>query len=105
MARITPATFLVAAALTGCGGGSTQTDGYARLLCPPCPSSQVCVDDPRDACNPAVAECSAICVTALSCGGNAAIACPAGQTCVDDLRDDCVSPPRADCGGLCAPAR
>jgi hypothetical protein len=106
MARITLAAFLVAASLTGCGGGSTaQTDGRARLSCPPCPSGQVCVDDPRDACNPVVAECRAICVTAVSCGGIAAIPCPAGQTCVDDPRDDCVSPPGADCGGLCAPAR
>ncbi len=105
MARIGLATSFLAALLAGCGGSMAQSDGLlARLSCPPCPLGLVCVDDPRDACNPAVADCPGICVTPVFCGGIAAIPCPAGQTCVDDPRDDCVPPSGADCSGLCAPA-
>ena len=104
MARIALATLFFATLLAGCGGSVAQNHGgLARLSCPPCPSNSVCVDDPRDRCNPAEAVCPGICVKPVFCGGIAAIPCPAGQTCVDDPRDDCVPPSGADCGGLCAP--
>jgi hypothetical protein len=104
MARTAFATLLLAAVLAGCGGPMTRSDGVpARVACPPCPSGQVCVDDPRDACDPAVAVCPGTCVTPVFCGGIGGVLCPAGQTCVDDPRDDCVPSHGADCGGLCAP--
>ncbi|HEU4383838.1 MAG TPA: hypothetical protein VFR85_10115 [Anaeromyxobacteraceae bacterium] len=103
MARIALAT-LLAALLAACGAPAAMSEGLARLRCPPCPSGQVCVVDPRHPCQPGAA-CAAVCVTPVFCGGIAGFPCPAGQTCVDDPRDDC--DPRsggADCGGLCAPA-
>ncbi len=105
MPRIALVTVFFAALLAGCGGSMAESDGrLARPSCPPCPTGLVCVDDPRDACNSAVADCSGICVITVFCGGIGAIPCPAGQTCVDDPRDDCAPPSGADCGGLCAPA-
>lgn len=106
MAWITLATLFFAALLAGCGGSVAKTNGgLTGLSCPPCPSGQVCVDDPRDACDPVGARCPGVCVTPVFCGGIAAIPCPPGQTCVDDPRDDCAPPHGADCGGLCAPGR
>ncbi len=102
MTRFALAAFL-AALLVGCGGSVPRTSGLAGLACPPCPASWVCVDDPRDACDPAVSDCPGLCVRPVFCGGIAGIPCPAGQVCVDDPRDDCAPPSGADCGGLCAP--
>ncbi len=104
MARVL-ASACLAALLAGCGGSMARTDGLARVACPPCPSSSVCVADPRAACLPAPAGCPGTCVIPVFCGGIAGIPCPAGQACVDDPRDDCAPPTGADCGGLCAPAR
>lgn len=72
-----------------------------------CRDNQVCVDDPRDACNPATGEdCSGVCVTPVFCGGIAGIPCPTGQACVDDPRDTCEPASGGrDCSGLCAPSR
>src|SRR4051812_46624457 len=77
------------------------------LACPPCPSSAVCVQDPRNACEPSPdgERCAALCISNLvPCGGIAARQCPPGMACVDDPRDDC--DPRAggaDCSRNCAP--
>jgi hypothetical protein len=58
----------------------------------PCPDGFVCVDDPRDDCDPAAggADCPGICVPS---GENpcAAILCRAGTTCC------------SHCGGICIP--
>ena len=96
----------LAALLAACGAPAAVSEGVAHLRCPPCPSGQVCVVDPRHPCQPGLAPCAAVCVTPVFCGGIAGIPCPAGQTCVDDPRDDC-NPwsGGADCGGLCAPAQ
>ncbi|TMB36936.1 MAG: hypothetical protein E6J58_12465 [Deltaproteobacteria bacterium] len=89
-----------AVALLACGGS-----GQRGLACPPCPSSMVCVDDPKDACDASSELCAGLCVaTSPQCGGMAGLRCPQGMTCVDDPRDDC--DPKAggaDCSGLCAP--
>ena len=108
MARIAIATSLLAALAAACSGSPVRTDGLEGAPCGglaglQCPPGQVCVDDPRDACSPAV-DCASVCVTPVFCGGIAGIPCPAGRTCVDDPRDDCAPPGGADCGGLCAPA-
>ena len=88
-----------AVAFSACG------EGQVGLACPPCPSNAVCVEDPRDACDPRSERCPGVCVsTSPQCGGIAALSCPQGMTCVDDPRDDC--DPKAggaDCTGLCAP--
>lgn len=78
-------------------------------------SSQTCVDDPRDDCDPQAnnADCIGICVyldgrsaaTASSgqiCGGFAGIQCPAGKMCVDNPNDSC-DPKKGgrDCSGIC----
>jgi hypothetical protein len=92
----------------GCGWEVRWCDGAAcaGIAGLGCPTGQVCVDDPRDACEWGLgADCAGVCVTPRFCGGIAAIPCPGGQTCVDDPRDDCTPPTGADCGGLCAPAR
>lgn len=104
--RLALATLSATVLLAACGGPTAQSrDALTGLACPPCPSRSVCVDDPRDACDPAEARCPGTCVAPVFCGGIAAIPCPEGQACVDDPRDDCAPPSGADCGGLCAPAR
>ncbi len=87
--------------------------GIAGLLCP---RGYTCVDDPRDACNPAKGgfDCIGYCKKGAPppppppkmCGGFAGIRCPAGEICVDDPRDTC--DPKtggADCGGICQKAQ
>ena len=85
--------------LSACQGGQNG------LACPPCPSSAVCVDDPRDTCDPRRDLCPAVCVSPdPQCGGIAGRSCPPDMTCVDDPRDDCdPAAGGADCSGLCAP--
>lgn len=104
MARAPLAISCLTALLAACGGSMGRNSWRAGLACPPCPFAAVCVDDPRDACDPAVTACPGICVVPVSCGGIAGIPCPAGQVCVDDPRDDCAPPNGADCAGLCAPS-
>lgn len=74
------------ARLRPCGG----------ILGTPCPSGQICADDPRDACEPAAggADCGGLCVepgpVCGNTGGGTSIACPeTRQRCVDDPRDAC----------------
>ena len=71
-----------------------------------CMSGLVCIDDPRDSCDPlnGGADCGGVCVRDMLCGGFAALLCQAGESCIDDPRDDC-DPLKggADCGGLCLP--
>jgi hypothetical protein len=102
MPRIVLATLVLAALLAACGGSVRENRG-ALVRCPPCPTGSVCVDDPRDGCDPTVAVCAGVCVTPVFCGGIGGVPCPAGQVCVDDPRDDCAPPHGADCSGLCAP--
>ncbi|KAK3402671.1 hypothetical protein B0T20DRAFT_319373, partial [Sordaria brevicollis] len=76
-----------------------------------CPAkNQVCIDDPRDDCDPLKQgeECSGVCVephpTKKTCGGLLGLMCPDGWRCVDDLGDDCVPGKEGEvlvCGGVC----
>jgi hypothetical protein len=91
--------------LSACGGQTSRKQGGPGLACPPCPSSAVCVDDPRDSCHPdGGTACAGVCAS-QRCGGIAGTPCPQGSTCVDDPRDDCdpSRPGDSDCAGLCAP--
>lgn len=75
-----------------CDGGPTATS---------CPFGYTCQNDPDDACDPAVGECSKVCVP-TQCGGILGIACLQGHVCVDDPSDSC--DPKlggADCIGRC----
>lgn len=91
--------------------------GLAGLKCPK--KTQVCVDNPRDGCNPKKGgrDCIGICVEKkssplvaratkfTSCGGFTGKTCPkAGQKCVDDPRDTCDPKHAADCPGICVGA-
>jgi hypothetical protein len=78
--------------------------GFAGLRCS---GTDVCVDDPRDTCDPnkGGADCSGVCVvraTAKICGGIIGAICAATETCVDDPADQC-NPAKggADCTGFC----
>lgn len=93
-------------------GAMPGTDAGVGNLCGgiaalSCTRDLICIDDPRDACDPAKggADCIGVCVRDALCGGIAAIACPVDESCVDDPRDSC-DPQNggADCGGLCLPA-
>jgi hypothetical protein len=79
-----------------------QSCGGFRVEPKPCPSGQICIDDPyKTGCGMAC-DMPGICVTPTFCGGFAAFACKDGLKCIDDPRDDC--DPRtggADCGGIC----
>jgi hypothetical protein len=84
---------------------SNTCGGFAGI---PCPSGQMCVDDPNDTCDPdhGGADCGGICVAEQShaCGGFAGIPCPSGQICADDPNDTCdPNNGGADCGGICVP--
>ncbi|HEU4383839.1 MAG TPA: hypothetical protein VFR85_10120 [Anaeromyxobacteraceae bacterium] len=115
MARLAITSSLLAVLVAACSGPQrpgelldadlAPTDRITGLSCPPCPLPSVCIDDPRDGCDPDFARCPGVCVAPAPCGGIARIACPAGQTCVDDPRDDCAPPDGADCAGLCVPAK
>ncbi|KAK3954767.1 hypothetical protein QBC32DRAFT_179862, partial [Pseudoneurospora amorphoporcata] len=74
--------------------------GLANLPCPA--QSQVCVDDPRDDCDPkkaGAADCGGICVEPTKrCVGMLGLMCPEGWECVDDARDECV-PEKWEVGG------
>ncbi|EAA31402.1 hypothetical protein GE21DRAFT_6997 [Neurospora crassa] len=76
--------------------------GFAAIPC--ADAKQICVDDPRDDCDPKKggADCGGVCIEPLVCGGFLGTLCPKGLTCVDDPRDDC-DPENggADCGGIC----
>lgn len=76
--------------------------GFAALPC--ADKNQICVDDPRDNCDPknGGADCGRVCIEPKICGGFAGLVCPKGLTCVDDPRDDC-DPENggADCSGIC----
>ncbi|KAK2780922.1 hypothetical protein FQN52_002019 [Onygenales sp. PD_12] len=80
-----------------CGGLVSDPDA--------CAEGQVCIDDPRDDCDPnnGGADCGGICVEPVFCGGFAGTACEGeGKQCYDDPRDDCdPNNGGADCGGLC----
>jgi hypothetical protein len=90
-------------------GPRSSLGAYGRRPCGgiaglPCPDGFVCVDDPRDDCDPATggADCIGICVRERMCGGIAGIPCPAGFVCIDDPRDDCdPAAGGADCPGIC----
>jgi hypothetical protein len=72
----------------------------------PCRRGQVCVDDPRDNCNPdrGHQDCSGICVPDKFCGGIASFPCDKNEECIDDPRDDChPATGGADCSGVCRP--
>jgi hypothetical protein len=81
------------------------------LLGTQCRGNQVCVDDPRDDCDPrnGGADCIGICRPAPKprpqfCGGIANIPCRGGLKCVDNPEDSC--DPKlggVDCGGICVP--
>lgn len=83
-----------------------QPQSCGALTGAQCSSGQICVDDPRDNCDPANggADCPGICVEDAhlqSCGGLRP-ACPAGQVCVDDPRDSCYPGHGGlDCPGVC----
>src|SRR5581483_6695510 len=102
------------------GGGDAATPircGFAA-----CPSGLFCMDDPRDACDPAAggADCPGVCVTCMSPSGSAvscgATTCNAGEwcdtyfssapTCRCGNRAACTGgdhcgAPLAGCGGVC----
>ena len=71
----------------------------------PCPAqSQVCVDDPRDDCDPKKngVNCGGICVEPKKkCGGMLGLMCPEGYECVDDPRDECVPEKWVPGGEIC----
>ncbi|KAH8902135.1 hypothetical protein BR93DRAFT_854725, partial [Coniochaeta sp. PMI_546] len=79
-----------------------QSCGGFRIQQKPCPSGQICIDDPyRSGCGMAC-DAPGICVTPVFCGGFAGLRCKDGKKCVEDPRDDC--DPKsggADCGGIC----
>lgn len=72
-----------------------------------CSSGKVCVDDPRDSCNPGKGgrDCMGVCVDpskTARCGGIAGLVCKTGQVCVDDPKDSCnPSAGGRDCMGYC----
>ncbi|KAJ9149182.1 hypothetical protein NKR19_g5730 [Coniochaeta hoffmannii] len=80
-----------------------QSCGGFRIQQKPCPTGQICIDDPyRGGCGMAC-DAPGICVTPTFCGGFAGLRCRDGRKmCVDDPRDDC-DPKNggADCGGIC----
>ncbi|MFO0564874.1 MAG: hypothetical protein U0263_04380 [Polyangiaceae bacterium] len=77
--------------------------GFANL---PCPTGQICVENPNDGCDPANggADCPGMCIAKKTCGGIANLPCPTGNECVDDPTDSC-DPGNggADCSGVCVP--
>jgi hypothetical protein len=79
-----------------------ESCGGFRIQQKPCPSGQICVDDPYRAGCGMACDAPGICVTPTFCGGFAGFACKDGRKCVDDPRDDC-DPENggADCGGIC----
>ena len=117
--RLAVAGALVVGALfvgAGCGGTVEEQDALATqeqavgqscggFAGTPCPTGQVCVDDPSDSCDPnnGGRDCIGICKY-RSCGGFAGTACPTGYTCVDDPTDSC-DPAHGgrDCIGICKP--
>jgi hypothetical protein len=68
--------------------------------------AEICVDDPRDTCNPerGGADCPGICVPYKMCGGFGGFPCDKNEECIDDPTDDC-EPHNggADCPGVCRP--
>lgn len=79
-----------------------QSCGGFRIQQKPCPSGQICVDDPyKPGCGMAC-DAPGICVTPTFCGGFAGLQCKDGRRCVEDPRDEC-DPKNggADCGGIC----
>ncbi|KAB5583223.1 hypothetical protein GE09DRAFT_1050094 [Coniochaeta sp. 2T2.1] len=84
-----------------------QSCGGHRVQQVPCPSHQICIDDPyKGGCGMAC-DAPGICVTPDTfCGGFAGFQCKEKdgrrKMCVDDPRDDC-DPENggADCGGIC----
>lgn len=81
----------------------TSCGGFAGT---PCPSGQLCVDDPGDSCDPnnGGADCPGVCKPKTMCGGIANIQCPEGYECTDDPDDSCdPNAGGADCSGVCVP--
>lgn len=116
-------------AVDGTGRCTKQCGGIQGLACA---DTQICVDDPRDSCDPrgGGADCMGVCrdeicsgrtsrcapgfhwdqfecncVENTSCGGFAGFPCAPGKSCIDDARDDC-DPANggADCPGVCVPS-
>jgi hypothetical protein len=79
-----------------------QSCGGFRIQQKPCPSGQICIDDPyKPGCGMAC-DVPGICVTPTFCGGFAGLRCKDGRKCVEDPRDDCdPNNGGADCGGIC----
>jgi len=77
--------------------------GFANL---PCPSGEICVENPNDSCDPqnGGADCPGMCIAKKMCGGFAGLPCAADEDCVDDPTDSC-DPQNggADCSGVCVP--
>ena len=77
-----------------------QDCGGHRITPAPCPTGQLCVDDPaKKGCGLACDQ-PGICVK--QCGGFAGLRCPTDMKCVDRPGDDC-DPKNggADCIGIC----
>ncbi|MEZ4226594.1 MAG: hypothetical protein R3B13_36945 [Polyangiaceae bacterium] len=86
--------------------GECQTKTCGGIANLPCPSGQICVDDPSDNCDPnnGGADCGGICKPKTMCGGFANLPCPDGYDCVDDPDDSCdPNNGGADCSGVCIP--
>eukprot|EP00484_Ammonia_sp_Unknown_P006924 CAMPEP_0197075042 /NCGR_PEP_ID=MMETSP1384-20130603/211413_1 /TAXON_ID=29189 /ORGANISM="Ammonia sp." /LENGTH=436 /DNA_ID=CAMNT_0042513885 /DNA_START=26 /DNA_END=1334 /DNA_ORIENTATION=+ len=72
----------------------TFCGGFAGLSCP---DGQICIDDPRDDCDPDHGGADLEEFVLMTASRQ-----PDGQICIDDPRDDC-DPDHggADCGGIC----
>jgi hypothetical protein len=68
----------------------------------PCPTGQICVDNPYQPGCGMACDMPGICVKPTVCGGFAGLKCPTGKKCFDDPRDRCdPEAGGADCIGIC----